>query len=228
MSEMTKFGKVLRWVGVILLGFTGFFHLMGGAGTSCVALAAEKYDSMTGIIPYKWAYQLFVVVTLAIAVYTIRATIRFARGKPKSYLQAVVILIIGAVVTAIHVFTSRALRGSSMPNDARLYMDLLTLVVFLLFSIPGIRNQMNLNGGNGQEDGGASIGSAFILMGAIALTIHIWMGPTHTWSGVNYADVWHTELTFVGVGLLLAGIPLLLNAVFARHRKAEESIHLPC
>ncbi len=82
MSEPTKFGKFLRIVGLILLSLTAIFHLMGGIGTTCVALGAEKYDSMAGIIPFKWLNQLFVVVTIAIAVYAIRATIRFARSKP--------------------------------------------------------------------------------------------------------------------------------------------------
>lgn len=213
MSEPTKFGKFLRWVGVIFLGLTGFFHLMGGAGTTCAALAAERWDSMAGIVPYKWVYQLFVVVTLAIAIYTIRAAIRFAKSKPNAYRQAVYILLIGAVVTVVHVFTSRSLRGASMPNDARLYLDLLTLVIFSLFLIPGLRNQMNLDGTAGEVDGGASIGSAFVLMGSIALTIQLWMGPTHTWNGVNYADVWRTELTLFGVGLVLAGITMLLNSI---------------
>ena len=74
-------GKFLRILGLILLGLTAFFHLMGGIGTSCVALGAEKYDSMVGIVPFKWLYQLFVVTTIAIAIYAIRATVRFGKAK---------------------------------------------------------------------------------------------------------------------------------------------------
>ena len=44
MKNTSKLGKVLRITGLILLGLTAFFHLMGGIGTSCVALGAEKYD----------------------------------------------------------------------------------------------------------------------------------------------------------------------------------------
>ena len=80
MSGPTKSGRVLKIVGIILLGLTAVFHLLGGVGTTCVALGAENYDTMLGIVPYKWVYQLFVVGTTAIAVLGIRATIRFARG----------------------------------------------------------------------------------------------------------------------------------------------------
>ena len=66
-------GKVLRWVGIILMGLTAAFTIMGGAGTTCVALAAENYDSMVEIAPYKWLYVIFVIATIAAGVMMARA-----------------------------------------------------------------------------------------------------------------------------------------------------------
>ncbi len=224
MNESSMLGKVLRIVGLILLGLTAFFHLMGGIGTSCVALGAEKYDSMTGITPYKWLYQLFVLVTIAIAIYAIRATVNFGKAKQGSYRQAVIILVIGLVVSTIHMFASRALRGSSMPNDARVYMNALTLIVFALFYLKGARQALGLDAPGDGEASSGGIGAAFVLMGFISMTVHLFAGPTHTWGGINFADVWHTELQFVGWGLVLLGIGWIAISVF---KPASQLAELP-
>lgn len=222
MNESSKLGKVLRTIGLILLGLTAFFHLMGGIGTSCVAFGAEKYDSMTGIVPFKWLYQLFVVVTIAIAVYAIRATVNFGKAKQGSYRLAIIILVIGLVVSTIHVIASRMLRGNSMPNDARVYMNALTLIVFALFYLKGARQALGLDRPGDGEASGGGIGAAFVLMGFISLTVHLFAGPTHTWNGINYADVWHTELQFAGWGLVLLGIGWIAVSVLKPAGKLAE------
>jgi hypothetical protein len=195
---------------------------MGGIGTSCVALAAEKYDSMVGIVPFKWLYQLFVVVTIAIAIYAIRATYRFGKAKQGSYPQAIIILIIGLVVSLIHMIASRMLRGASMPNDARVYMNALTLIVFALFNLKKARQALGLDVPGGADASGGGVGAAFTVMGVMALTVHLFAGPTHTWGGINYADVWHTELQFAGWGLILLGIGWIAAAVLKPEGKLVE------
>ena len=45
-------GKFLRFIGIVFMGLTAAFTILGGVGTTCVALAAEKYDSMLAIAPY--------------------------------------------------------------------------------------------------------------------------------------------------------------------------------
>jgi len=56
---------------------------------------------------------------------------------------------------------------------------------------------------------------ASITSGAIALTIQYWMGSTHTIAGVNYADVWHIQLQFIGWFLILAGVLSIMWAAGA-------------
>jgi hypothetical protein len=213
MASKNRSSRILHTLGIILLGLTAAFHLLGGIGTTCVALAAENYPSMLGIVPYKWVYQLFVVGTIAIAVLGIRATVQFARRKPGGYRTAIWILAVGAVVTTVHIVISRALRGSSMPNDARLYMNLLALVVFLLFQIPGVKAALALDENSAGPTGGAGLGAAAIIMGIVTLTVHIWAGPTHTINGVNYADVWHTQLLVVGWGVVILGLGLITKSM---------------
>lgn len=209
MSNSTTFGKVLRVIGIILLGLTAAFHLLGGIGTTCVALGAENYDTMIGIAPFKWLYQFFVIATVGIAIYAIRCTIAFARSKEKSYRDALLVLIIGAVLTGVHVLSSQLLRGASMPNDARLYMNILTLIVFSLFSIRPLREAMALGASSGGSVGGTGLGAAAVITGICTLTVQLWAGPTHTFNGINYADVWHVQLTTVGWSLILLGIGLI-------------------
>lgn len=112
-----------------MMGLTAVFTLLGGAGTVCVALAAERFgEKMALIAPYKWLYILFVLVTLAIGVLGVRALILVIKGRPGSYRAAMVVLIAGSVVGVIHMTASRLIRGASMPVDAVVYTTVLTLI----------------------------------------------------------------------------------------------------
>jgi len=67
--------KLLRFLAVILMGLTAAYTVLSGAGTSCVALAAEKYRSkMASVVPYEWLYLVFVLVTIVIGILGLRAT----------------------------------------------------------------------------------------------------------------------------------------------------------
>ena len=52
--------KILRGVAVTLMDITVVVTLLAGAGTTCVAFAAEKFGSMAGLVPYKPLYIAFV------------------------------------------------------------------------------------------------------------------------------------------------------------------------
>jgi hypothetical protein len=200
--------KLLRFIGIVFMSLTAFFTLMGGIGTTCVALAAEKYGSMAAIAPYKWLYVLFVLVTTAIGVMGIRAVILLIKRRANAYNYALLTLVLGVVVGVIHMLVSRSLRGSSMPVDAVVYTTVLTLIIFLIFRIPPVWAKMNFSNASKNEET-TSGGVAAIVCGVMALTIQYTMAPTHTISGVNYADAFHTAMTLTGVGLLLLGISLL-------------------
>jgi len=208
MKQNTWWAKLLQIIGIVLMSFTAAFTVMGGAGTTCVALAAEKYESMAAIVPYKWLYIIFVLVTTAIGVMGIRAVVLLIKGRPNAYRYSMIALISGIVVGLIHMLVSRGLRGSSMPVDAVVYTTALTLLVFLFFRIPGIWNGVNFD--RSKRENFTSGGVAAIVTGVLCLTIHIWMGPTHTFGGYNFANVWHTFMQMMGWGLVATGNILLL------------------
>ena len=134
-------------------------------------------------------------------------------------------LLTGTIINLIHMFASRALRdGSSMPVDMVLYTNVLTLVIFLLFRIPGVWQGVNYEKPEAEQKTGKQ--AAAIALGAcgvLSLTIQFLMAPTHTIGGVNYADVWHASLTLLGGALILVGIATALYTEAAARRIPVEA-----
>jgi hypothetical protein len=215
MSHNSFFAKFLRFIGILFMALTGGFTLLGGVGTSCAALFPTKWESMAPLAPYQWLYILFVLGTTAIGVWGIWATVKLIKGTPDSYLMSLKVLVAGVVVGGFHIYMSRLLRGKSMPVDAVVYMTVLTLVIFLLFRIPGIWQGVNFDKGNGGNNKMAG-GAAAIVLGLLCLTIQYIAGPTHTWNGVNYADAFNLAMTIVGALLTLGGAGFIFGVEKAK------------
>jgi hypothetical protein len=190
------------------LGVTAVITLLGGIGTTCVALNAADYDGMEAIAQFQWLYVFYVLSGIVIGVLGIWVAVALVRGKPHAYRNALIVLLTGLLIGGLHMATSRALRGSSMPKDFIVYATGLTLIVFLLFRIPGIWKRTNLDG-HDDSAAGLGAGAALIVGGIATLTVQFWAGPTHVINGINYADVWHTQLTLLGwLAVLLGGAVL--------------------
>jgi hypothetical protein len=210
MSSNSFFSKLLRFIGIVLMALTGGFTLLGGAGTTCAALAPTKYDSMKALAPFQWLYILFVLTGIAIGVWGIWATVKLVKGTPDSYKTSLQALIVGVLVGGFHIYMSRMLRGKSMPVDAVVYTTLFTLIIFLLFKIPTIWQGVDFSKAKASDNKKAG-GAAAIVLGLFTLTIQYTMGSTHTWGGVNYADAFNTSMTVVGIGLLLLGLGFFVS-----------------
>jgi hypothetical protein len=207
MQRNKWWAKTLRIVGIVFMSLTALFTLMGGAGTSCVALDPTGWGGkFAGIASFQWLWLLFVLVGLAAGIMGIRAVVLLVKGKSNAYRYALIALVLGSAINAIHLFASRALRGGSMPVDMVLYTNLLTLVLFLIIRIPGIWTGVNFEKPAGGNDAG-KLAAAFALAacGILALLIQFLMAPTHTINGINYADIWHAVLTVLGLALVFAG-----------------------
>ena len=217
-------GKILRIVGIILVALTIAFQFLGGIGTSCVALGAEKYGpEMAPIVPYKWLYQIIMVLTIIVAVYGIRTTVRLARGKAGATKETIIVLFITLVLSGIQMIASEILRGSSTPTNMRVYFTILTLIVLGIFHIPSIREKVNFERVSDDSKKSAS-GMAMIMAGALMLSIEAISTPSHTFSnGINYALDYHIPLMIIGTILILGGITLLTIAVY--HGKVDTRQH---
>jgi hypothetical protein len=213
--------KVIRFIGIVFMALTSLFTILGGAGTTCVALAAENYDSMVAIAPYKWLYIVFVITTIAAGVMMARATIMLVKRDPNAYRATIISLVVGILIGLIHIVVSRSLRGSSMPVDAVVYTTALTLIIFLLFKIPGVWAKVDFSEapiGDNETAGGA----AAIISGVLAFTIQYWMAGTHTMNGgINYGDAFHTSMTILGWIFVIGGIRLIIMTQVAIRRSAS-------
>lgn len=214
MKPESGLAKFLRFFGILFMALTAAFTVLGGVGTSCAALFPTKWDSMAPLAPYQWLYILYVLVTTAIGVLGIRAVVMLAKGKKGAYKAALIALVLGLVVGIIHILTSRALRGSSMPVDAVVYITVLTLVIFLIFRIPAVWAGVDYEKAP-RKEGKKSGGAAAIVVGVLCLTIQFFMAPTHTWGGVNYADAFNLTMSIVGGALILTGITFTLSDLIA-------------
>lgn len=212
MSTNSFFAKFLRFIGILLMGLTGGFTLLGGIGTTCAALFPTKYESMTALAPFQWLYILFVITGIAIGLWGIWATIKLVKGTSDSYMMSLQALIAGVLIGGIHIYMSQMLRGKSMPVDAVVYTTVFTLAVFLMLRIPFIWQGVDFSKGNTKSNLPAG-GASAIMLGVMTLTIQYTMGSTHTWGGVNYADAFNTSMMGIGIGLLLLGAGLLISGV---------------
>ncbi len=211
MSENSAWGKILRFLGILLMALTSGFTLLGGVGTSCVAVNPTGFgETMAKLAPFQWLYILFVLIGIALGAWGIRATILLIKGARDAYRQALLVLTLGVLIGAIHIAVSRALRGKSMPVDAVVYTTLLTLILFLLFRIPGIWQGVDFTKGSARSNKPAG-GAAAILLGLLTLTIPYTMASTHTLDGTNYASAFEATTTIVGLGLMLGGAGLLVG-----------------
>jgi hypothetical protein len=208
----TWWAKTLRVIGIVFMSLTALFTVMGGAGTTCIALNPTGFGGdFSGIAPFQWLWFIFVLVGLAAGVMGIRAVVLLIKGRKNAYRYTMIALIIGTVINAIHMFASRALRGGSMPVDMVLYTNVITLIIFLIFRIPGVWQGVNYEKPEGDNRSGKQAASiALAMSGLLTLTIQFLMAPTHTLSGINWADAWHVSLTLIGAGLILAAA---LNAI---------------
>ena len=211
MTPNSIFSKILRFLGLLLMSLTAAFTILGGAGTSCAALFPTKWDSMAPLAPFQWLYILYVIVTIAIGVLGIRAVVKLVKGNTDGYKAALIALIAGVLVGGLHIYTSRMLRGSSMPVDAVVYMTMLTLIVFLLFRIPPIWKGVDYSKAPRKEKKTAAGVSSFAA-GLLCLTIQYFMAATHTWSNVNYADAFHATMILSAVACSLVGLTLVIPA----------------
>jgi hypothetical protein len=216
-----KTGKILRIVAVVFLGLTAAMNLLGGAGTTCAAFFTKKYPPMWSLIDYQWLYQSLVVLTVPLGLVMIWATVILVRGQANALKITTWLLVIGTILGAIHMAASLLLRGAAVPANVKLYLNLITLVLFLVFSLPGVKKYVDFSAPSGASSGATAGGLAAIVAGLVMLTTVVWAAPTHTFEGENWVNVIYVPLMTTGTVLTLIGFGLLAFAVW----KAVEIEH---
>ena len=99
--------------------------------------------------------------------------------------------------------------AKAAPANMKFYFNAATLVLFLIFSIPGINQRVNY-AREGKTQGKDSTGAlAAVSLGIFILLTPAWAGPSHTFQGENWVDLLRTELNLSG-GILLGQGALLV------------------
>lgn len=212
---MTKTGKILRILAIILFGLTTAMNLLGGIGTSCVAFSSNVGYRMAfkELMDYRWLYQVLVVTTILLGIAGVWALIRLIRGGRQVERDAVILLIIGSVLGGVHYFASLALRGEAAPANVKFYINLFALIVFLVFKLPGICKQVDFKTPGGKSTTKAAAGTAAMFAGMLCLTVFQWAAPSHTILEQNLTFVIYVPLVTTGLTLVLGGIGLIVKAI---------------
>jgi hypothetical protein len=210
MSRNTWWGKTLHTIGILLMGITALFTIAGGLGTICVAVNPTGFgDSMAPLAPFQWLYITFVIVTTAIGVMAARAVVLLVKGRSNSYRYTLIALLLGLVVGVVHMLVSQALRGKSMPVDGVVYTTALTLILFLIFRIPGIWKGVDFTSGPPSDASGQMAAAITLLVTSVlTLTVQYWAGPSHTWDGTNWAGAFQLTSALLGIGQLTGAFTL--------------------
>lgn len=209
-----KTGKILRIIAVVLLGLTAAMNLLGGVGTTCAAFFTKKYPPMWPLMDFQWLYQTLVVLTVPLGLVMIWATVVLLRGKSNALKISIWLLVVGTLLGAIHMGASLALRGKAVPANVKLYLNLITLVVFFILTMPGVRKFVDFSKPSGASGGATAGGFAAIVAGLVMLSTIVWAAPTHTYQGENWVNVIYVPLMTVGTVLTMFGFGLLAYAIW--------------
>lgn len=202
-----KPSRFLRIMAIVFLSLTAAMTLLGAIGTTCVAFFAENFGPrMAPLIPVKPIFQALVFISLIAGVYGVFSIVRLAKGRHAAYRQTLIFLVIGLAASGVQFYYSLTLRGSTAPNNMRLYLTAITLVIMLLFRLPGIWQRSgfdSMSSEKAKRDGAG--GLALILCGLVTITTPIWAYPTHNINDINTVNVLFWPLLLVGAFLILIG-----------------------
>jgi hypothetical protein len=190
-------------------------NLLGGIGTSCAAFLTEQYPDYMALIDegMQWLYQGLVITTVLIGLAGIWVIIELIRGKQNAFRDALIVLVIGTILAGIQYYFSQQLFGKAAPANMKFYFNVASLILFLIFLIPGVKQMVNYSREDRENDKDTAGGLAAIAMGVLILTTPIWAGPSHTSQGENWVDLLHTELILSGILLLGLGIYFLVRNI---------------
>jgi hypothetical protein len=210
-------GKVLRVFAIVLMAMTGAMNILGGVGTSCAAFFTKNYPPYWVLIKpvdYRWLYQSFVITTLAIGIAGIAITIGLVRGGKHAYRNALIVLGIGTVLNAIHYITSLTVIGKAAPANVVFYINVFTLIVFLILAIPGLRKMVDFSRSGKNTDKMTGGGVAAMVAGAVILSTPMWVGASHVYMGSNWVDLLALPIYISGTILVLGGLALLARGAW--------------
>lgn len=216
-----KSARILWIVAVVAMGMTAAMNLFGGIGTVCAAFLTENFPPMLVLLDYQWLYQRMMLITIAIGIAGVSATFALFRGGTNAYRNAVLVLIAGAVLGELHARASLELRGKMVPANVKFYLNLFTLILFLILGLPTIRRKIAFSQPRGRAEATAAGGMAALIVGLMMLTLPLWVGDSHTHAGTDWTDVLQPGLSLVGLAFAAGGLGVFFKAALTVLRRPD-------
>jgi hypothetical protein len=208
-----KSGKAFKIIAIIFMAMTAAMNLLGGAGTVCAAFLTKQYPPMWDLLDYQWLYQTLMITTILTGIAGIWATVKLVRGGKNAYRNALIILVIGSVLGLTQYISSQILRGAATPANVKFFTNFVTLIIFLVIKLPGLREKVDFTGSSGSK--GTTGGLAAFVAGLIILSTFLWASPSHTYMGENWVLVLETPLLVFGSLLTVGGLAVFVWGLLA-------------
>ncbi len=192
---------------------TAAMNLLGGAGTFCAAFSNNVGYRMAflAIMDYRWIYQIVMVTTILTGIAGVMALVNLIKGKPGVYRFTMIVLIIGTLLGGTQFFASMILRGKATPANVKFFINLATLLFFLILQVPGIKEKVDFSQPSDKSEMNSAGGLVAFLAGITTLTIFAWAGPSHTFFGENWVFVFEWPLVVIGTVLIVGGFLVVLR-----------------
>lgn len=214
-------GKIITITAVLFMGMTAAMNVLGGIGTVCAAFLTKQYPPMWALLDYQLLYQIVMIVTIALGLVGVWITIKLIRGGENVYRNAVIVLAAGSLVAAVQFIASLALRGKAVPANVKFYINAITLLLFLLLRLPGVRERVDFSRWGDESGPTIASGLTAILTGLMTLSTGYWVGASHVYEGFNWVSVLRGPL--MGSGLALLGMGVFTFVKYAYQRRKEPS-----
>ena len=169
----------------------------------------------------EWLYQRLMLITIGVGIAGASVTFALFRGGPNVYRNALIVLVVGTVLGELHTRASLELRGKMVPANVKFYINLFTLILFVILGLPSVRNRITFARPRGKIEAAAAGGMAAFIVGAMMLGMPMMLGDTHTFEGTDWTEVLQPWMSIAGVAFAAGGLGVFLKAVLEIVRRPE-------
>jgi hypothetical protein len=205
-----KSSRGLKIFAIVFMGLTAAMNVLGGSGTICAAFLTKQFPPMWAFIDYQWLYQTLMITTILTGIAGIWATVKLIKGEKNIIRWTLIILAIGTVLGGTQYFASMALRGKGVPANIKFYINLVTLILFLVIRFTKLREQVDFSSQSNKADNTMAGGLSAFISGLAVLSVFIWAGPSHTYNGENWVELYSAPIIFSGALLLIFAFTLII------------------
>jgi len=216
-----KSARILWIVAVVAMGMTTAMNLFGGIGTVCAAFLTENFPPMLVLLDHQWLYQRMMLLTIGVGIAGASVTFALFRGGSNVYRNALIVLVVGTALGELHTRASLELRGKMVPANIKFYINLFTLILFVILGLPSIRSRVSFKLPRGRVEATAAGGLAALIVGAMMLGMPMMLGDSHTYEGTDWTGVLQPWMTIAGLAFTAGGLGVFLKAAVEIVRRPE-------